>query len=144
MVKIMENPIKNGWFGENTHYFRKPPNSELYRFSLAPMKTCGFVIGDSNHVNKHTFTNISQHFRVHPQHRSPGFTKVRWGAPTLACQCGSCMAGGTQRPVGLGVYLPWDDGMPSVTRVVVQGLLGWSFFCLKKKDVWFSFWVFFV
>ena len=34
MVKIMENPIKMGWFGGKTHYFRKHPY--IHPSSLKP------------------------------------------------------------------------------------------------------------
>ena len=33
MVKIMENPIKMGWFGGKTHYFWKHPYSAEHHFS---------------------------------------------------------------------------------------------------------------
>ena len=51
MVKIMENPIKMGWFGGKTHYFRKHPYWD-HRFST---KSSGFF----HRFNKQFTTTVS-------------------------------------------------------------------------------------
>ena len=49
MVKIMENPIKMGWFGGKTHYFRKHPYKhfntkyQLWTSWCFSVRSCGIV-----------------------------------------------------------------------------------------------------
>ena len=45
MVKIMENPIKMGWFGGKTHHFRKHPYGDYFLTIIRiPIKQPGFNV----------------------------------------------------------------------------------------------------
>ena len=61
MVKIMENPIKMGWFGGKTHYFRKHPPSCSCR--MAKCSSTGWWL---NHVEPTHLKNISQNGNPSP------------------------------------------------------------------------------
>ena len=98
MVKILENPIKMGWFGGKTHYFRKHP----YVWSLTLILLYRLFIFTPRKVSR-----VSQNLIIQNDHPKWSLSLVRllwvvdsrWG-PSL-----STKSGGTADPciVKLGV-----------------------------------------
>ena len=73
---IMENPIKNGWFGGKTHYFRKHPNPQvvpwIFMFLALPMqdlRTAGSLGSWREKKTWRTYVDTSQQ-------------RKRWATPT--------------------------------------------------------------